>query len=103
MFPVLSFIAVASLPLLVFFQVNCLTFSYTRSDRPFLANCSNSLHSFSHHCSFALSVSLLSSLLSILYFVLPSSSFLLFHFLLSLILPVISAVIHGFLILFPFL
>src|ERR1051325_10588311 len=65
--PVSSLIAVP-LPLNLLFVDNFFTFAYTKSDRPLPSNSSNSLHSFSHHFSFAFSVSLLNSLCNCLYF-----------------------------------
>src|ERR1044072_3051058 len=96
-FPLLSLTDMLLLHFLLFFLVNSFTFAYIKSARPRLSNSSNSLHSFSHHSSFALSVFLLNSLFSWLYFVFPSSVFILFHSLRSSILLIISVVIHGFL------
>src|SRR6478609_9097736 len=88
--------------LVIFFLVNCPTFTYTKSGRALRSNSSNSLHSFSHHLSLARSVSLLSSLFRRRYVLLPSSVFLFFHFLVFCIFSIMAVVIHGFLATFPF-
>src|SRR6478609_5909437 len=54
-----------------FFLVDCPTFACTKSGRALRSNSSNSLHSFSHHISLALSVSLLRSLFRRRYVLLP--------------------------------
>src|SRR6476469_6108781 len=100
-FLVSSFIA-SLVHLVVFFLVNCPTFAYTKSGRALRSNPSVWLHSFSHHLSLALSVSLLSSLFRRRHVLLPSSVFLFFHFLLSCIFSIKAVVIHDFLVTFPF-
>src|SRR6267154_2241638 len=85
-----------------FFHVRFAILAYTKSDLPLESSSSNSSHSLLHHFSFALATSLRNSLFNSLYFCLPCSSFLLFQFLLSSILLIISSVTQGFLI-FSFL
>src|SRR5437899_11954095 len=97
-FPALS-ITPTFLLIIFFFHVSFATLAYTKSDLPLESSSSSSAHSLLHHSSFALAASLRSSLFSCLYLCLPCSSFLLFHFLLSSILLVISSVIQDFLIL----